>query len=74
MHAPHAADVLETEVPDLGAPPQVERVQGEHGRDVADADVCDVDAPEKDVLWSSIHMYRGFARQRLWHSSKAQAS
>ena len=47
MHAPHAADVLKTKVPDLSAPSQVERVQCQHGRNVADADVCDVDTPEK---------------------------
>lgn len=43
----HAADVLQPEVPDEGAPAEEEGAEGEHGGDVAHADVADVDAPEE---------------------------
>ena len=39
--------MLKTEVPDLGAPSQVEGVKSQHRRDVPDADIRDVDASEK---------------------------
>ena len=39
--------MLKTEVPDLGAPSQVEGVKSQHRRDVPDADIRDVDTSEK---------------------------
>ena len=47
MHRSHPANVLEPEIAYLRAPTEEEGVQGEHGGDVADADVSDVDAPER---------------------------
>ena len=38
--------MLEAEVPDLRTPAEEERVEGEHGGDIAHADVADVDAPD----------------------------
>ena len=39
--------MLQPEVPDEGAPAEEEGAEGEHGGDVAHADVADVDAPEE---------------------------
>ena len=38
--------MLEAKVPDLRTPAEEEGVEGEHGGDVAHADVADVDAPD----------------------------
>jgi hypothetical protein len=46
MHASHSTDMLKSKVSDLSAPPQVKRMQCQHGRDVAYADIRDVDTPE----------------------------
>ena len=45
FEVPHAADVLEAKVPDLGTPAEEEGVQRQHGGDVAHANVADVDTP-----------------------------
>ena len=47
---PHPTNVLQAEVSDLAAPPQVESVEVHHGRDVADPDVRDVHAPETETM------------------------
>ena len=43
---PHSADVLKAKVSDLRAPPEEERGEGQHGGDVANANVTDVDTSE----------------------------
>jgi hypothetical protein len=46
MHASHSTDMLKSKVSDLSAPPQVKRMQCQHGGDVAYADIRNVDTPE----------------------------
>ena len=41
--------MLEAKVPDLGTPAQEEGVQRQHGGDVANPDVADVDTPEQGI-------------------------
>jgi hypothetical protein len=50
----HPAKVLESEVPDLGTPAQEQGIEGEHCADVADANVCYVNASEKSKWFSGL--------------------
>ena len=48
MHAPHSADMLKAKVSELGAPPQKQRVECQHGGDVPDSNVSHVDTPRRE--------------------------
>ena len=49
LHTPHPADMLKAKVSKLGAPPQEQRVESQHGGNVPDSNVSHVDTPRTEI-------------------------